>query len=276
MCGVCGCGQPEEAGHGHEHHHAHDHHAHDHHHHHHDHAAGDHHPGDVERRRIQVETDLFAHNDALARANRRRLDAAGTLAVNLMSSPGSGKTTLLCRTLDALQSSLPLAVIEGDQQTSFDADRIRATGVPAHQVNTGRVCHLDAQMISESFRVQALPQGGVLFIENVGNLVCPAGFDLGEHEKVVVVSVTEGEDKPLKYPDMFAKADLVLVNKTDLLPHLRFDVERLVDYVHRIRPDADVLRISATTGAGFDAWLDWLTSARSRFDATNHTVAEAP
>ena len=190
--------------------------------------------------------------------NRARLDAAQTLAVNLMSSPGSGKTTLLCRTLEALVGRTPLAVVEGDQQTSFDADRIRATGVSAHQVNTGAVCHLDAGMIAASFEVQPPPAGGVLFIENVGNLVCPAGFDLGEHRKVVVVSVTEGEDKPLKYPYMFAKADLVLVNKVDLLPYLDFDLPRLMGYLAQIRPEAEVLQVSARTGEGLEGWLAWL------------------
>lgn len=215
-----------------------------------------------------VERDLFEKNDALAAVNRRILDASGTLAVNLMSSPGSGKTTLLCRTLTSMQGELPLAVIEGDQQTSFDADRIRETGVPAYQVNTGHVCHLDASMLAEAFDAMPPPKGGLLFVENVGNLVCPAGFALGEHKKIVVVSVTEGEDKPLKYPNMFATADLVLVNKVDLLPHLSFDVARLERYVHQIRPEAEILRVCATTGEGFEAWLGWLRAARAHVETT--------
>ncbi|MCA9551327.1 MAG: hydrogenase nickel incorporation protein HypB [Myxococcales bacterium] len=279
MCGICGCGQestPGTATHGHEHHHHHHHHGHDHDHDHghdhdhdhghdhdHDHDHGHDHDAAETRRRVQVEQDLLAKNDRIAAVNRARLDATHTLAVNLMSSPGAGKTTLLCRTLELLKGQTPLAVVEGDQQTSFDADRIRATGVPAHQVNTGAVCHLDASMLLGSFELQAPPEGGILFIENVGNLVCPAGFDLGEHKKVVVVSVTEGEDKPLKYPYMFAKADLVLVNKVDLLPHLDFDLERLMGYLAQIRPEATVLKVSARSGEGMESWLAWLGEARS-------------
>jgi hydrogenase nickel incorporation protein HypB len=225
------------------------------------------HPGDAalhssraesrETRRLKVEEDIFARNDALADVNRRMLAHAGTFAVNLMSSPGSGKTTLLVRTLKELQGR-SLAVIEGDQQTDLDAKRIEATGVKALQINTGKGCHLDAAMVGRALPKLPLEQGGLLFIENVGNLVCPASFDLGENKKVVVVSVTEGEDKPLKYPDMFAVADLVLVNKIDLVPHLEFDVAQLERNVQRVRPGVKIIRVSAKTGEGFSEWLGWL------------------
>lgn len=185
-------------------------------------------------------------------------EASGITALNLMSSPGSGKTTLLVATLERLRGRWPLAVIEGDQQTSFDAERIRATGIPAIQINTGKVCHLDASMVTEAVGALDAPEGGILFIENVGNLVCPAGFDLGESARVVVVSVTEGEDKPLKYPEMFAVADLVLVNKIDLLPHLDFDLDRLVANAGQIRPGVQTLEVSARTGQGFEQWISWL------------------
>jgi hydrogenase nickel incorporation protein HypB len=213
-----------------------------------------------EVRRIQVQQDILARNDALAAVNRRRLGDEGTFALNLMSSPGSGKTTLLVRTLGAL-AGIPLAVIEGDQQTDLDARRIEATGVRAVQINTGAGCHLDAAMIGRALdRLPALPRG-VLFIENVGNLVCPAGFDLGETRKVVVVSVTEGEDKPLKYPNMFAAADLVLVNKVDLVPHLDLDLRQLEDNARRVKPGVPIFRLSARTGEGFEPWVQWLQQA---------------
>lgn len=261
MCATCGC---EEASQMHEHHHEHAH-EHDHEHEHvmadgsvvrHAHAAAAPH-AERESRRIKVEEDILARNDALAGVNRRMLAHAGTFAVNLMSSPGSGKTTLLVRTLKALEGT-PVAVIEGDQQTDLDAKRIEATGVKAVQINTGKGCHLDAAMVGSALDQLPLDPRGLLFIENVGNLVCPASFDLGENRKVVVVSVTEGEDKPLKYPDMFAVADLVVVNKVDLLPHLEFDVGLLEANVHRVRPGVPILRVSARTGEGFESWLAWL------------------
>ena len=216
MCAICGCGTATLAQ-------EHDHHGH---------AAidfGGHSniPGMSQSRAISVERDILSKNDAYAAANRARLQAAGIFALNLVSSPGSGKTSLLVRAATELASQWPVAVIEGDQQTSRDADRIRATGAPAVQVNTGKGCHLDAHMVGHALDHLPLPPGGVLFIENVGNLVCPAAFDLGEAHKIVVLSVTEGEDKPLKYPDMFAAADLMLLNKIDLLPHLDFDMARL-------------------------------------------------
>ncbi len=232
-------------------------------------------PKDNETSRIlKLEQDILAKNDAHATANRNLFAEAGVLALNLVSSPGSGKTTLLVRTLQALKGKLPMAVIEGDQQTDNDAERIRATGVEAIQINTGKGCHLDASMIERALQQMALPQGGALFIENVGNLVCPAAFDLGEAAKVVVLSVTEGEDKPLKYPDMFRAASLMLLNKCDLLPYLSFDSELAIEYARRINPALQVIRISATSGEGMPEWLDWITTGCR--NAVRHTeTAEA-
>jgi hydrogenase nickel incorporation protein HypB len=219
-------------------------------------------PGLSPERTIQIERSVLDENNRFAAGNRAHFDAHGVLALNLVSSPGSGKTTLLVETLRRLRATTPAlatAVIEGDQQTSFDADRIRTTGVPAIQVNTGKGCHLDAQMVSDAFaRLPLHDTGGVLFIENVGNLVCPALWDLGEAAKVAVLSVTEGEDKPLKYPDMFAAASLVILNKIDLLPYVSFDLERCLSYVSQVNPAAVVIQLSATTGKGFAAWLDWI------------------
>lgn len=195
---------------------------------------------------------------ALARDNRRRLQRDGIFALNLVSSPGSGKTSLLVRAIHDLKASFPIAVIEGDQQTSNDADRIRATGIPAVQVNTGKGCHLDAHMVGHA--LDHLPQAasGLLFIENVGNLVCPAAFDLGEAHKVVMLSVTEGEDKPLKYPDMFAASDLMLLTKTDLLPYLDFDVALCLEAARRVNPAIEILLVSARTGVGMSEFYAWI------------------
>lgn len=221
-------------------------------------------PGMSQARAIRLETDILGANDRVAAQNRAQFAAHGVTALNFVSSPGSGKTTLLCATIEGLKrraTALPVSVIEGDQQTSLDADRIRATGAPALQINTGKGCHLDAPMVAEAFaRLHGHhPQGrSLLFIENVGNLVCPAMWDLGEAAKVAILSVTEGEDKPLKYPDMFAAASLMLLHKTDLLPHLRFDVQRCIDYARRVNPAIEVLQLSAVTGDGMEAWLRWL------------------
>ena len=215
------------------------------------------------RRRVSLEQNLLARNDALAAANRQRLAEQGILALNLVSSPGSGKTTLLEQTIRRLQGRVAVSVIEGDQQTSQDADRIRATGAPALQINTGKGCHLDAHMVGHDLEHLAPAEGSVVMIENVGHLVCPAAFDLGEAAKVVILSVTEGEDKPLKYPDMFAAADLMLLNKVDLLPHLRFDVAACLAFARRVKPDLQVLQVSAQTGAGLDAWLAWIETRRT-------------
>ena len=231
-------------------------------------AAGASAPGMTQSRMVQIERDILSKNDGLAQRNRAWLAERGIFALNLVSSPGSGKTTLLVRTIEMLRDKLPIAVIEGDQQTSFDADRIRATGAPALQINTGKGCHLDAEMVRTALQRLAPAEDSVLMIENVGNLVCPAGFDLGEAHKVVVLSVTEGEDKPLKYPDMFYAASLMLLNKTDLLPHLHFDVERCRANARRINPTIEIVQLSATTDAGMDGWLAWIergaAAARAR------------
>ncbi|HEY1461359.1 MAG TPA: hydrogenase nickel incorporation protein HypB [Casimicrobiaceae bacterium] len=221
-------------------------------------SAATHVPGMSQARIVQIEQDILAKNDAYAAQNRRIFRERGIFALNLVSSPGSGKTTLLVRTIESLRDRLPICVIEGDQQTSFDADRIRATGAPALQVNTGKGCHLDASMIERAIERLVVPADSVLMIENVGNLVCPAGFDLGEAHKVVVLSVTEGEDKPLKYPDIFRAASLMLLNKIDLLPHLQFDLERCIDCARRVNPGIAILAVSASTGEGMDAWLAWI------------------
>jgi len=207
---------------------------------------------------LQIEQDILSKNDQFAAANRAWFRDKGILALNLVSSPGSGKTTLLTRSIQDLKGRYALAVIEGDQQTSHDADRIRATGVPALQINTGKGCHLDAHMVGHAVASLALKDKSLLFIENVGNLVCPAAFDLGEAHKVAILSVTEGEDKPLKYPDMFHAADLMLLNKTDLLPYLDFDVAKCIDYARRVNPGITVLRVSARSGEGLADWYAWL------------------
>jgi hydrogenase nickel incorporation protein HypB len=224
---------------------------------------------------IQVERDLLAKNDEYAAVNRRQLAGQGIFALNLVSSPGSGKTTLLVKTIQALNGALPLAVIEGDQQTENDAARIRAAGAPAIQINTGKGCHLDAQMVGQAMLRMDLREDSLLLIENVGNLVCPAGFDLGEAHKVVILSVTEGEDKPLKYPDMFRAADLMLLNKCDLLPYLEFDAGLAVDYARRINPDLQVIRISAKSGEGMDLWLDWIRAGCTRTARGKQRLAQA-
>lgn len=246
MCTVCGC----------ESHHTHDHAHHVPHGHEHGHA---HHGEGLHTRVLQLEQDILAGNQHMANHVREHLAGEHTLVLNLVSSPGSGKTTLLVETVTRLQAAqVPVAVIEGDQQTSFDAERIRATGIPAVQINTGKGCHLDARQVHDALHeLPALPHG-VLMIENVGNLVCPAGFDLGERAKVLVFSVTEGEDKPLKYPDMFQAAGLILLNKCDLLPYLGFDVDKAMGFIRQVNPDAPVLQVSATTGAGFEDWMAWL------------------
>jgi len=284
MCTTCGCsGQARLEGedehvHG-DHAHRHDHpqdHPHDHDHDHaHDRPHGDGHghaPAHVYRpvdgggehaqaRIVQVERDILSANNSYAQRNRRWCEQRGILALNLVSSPGSGKTTLLVKTIELLRARLPVTVIEGDQQTTLDAERIRATGAPALQINTGKGCHLDAHMVGHALEKLQPAAGSLLLIENVGNLVCPAAFDLGEAHKVVILSVTEGEDKPLKYPDMFRAADLMLLNKIDLLPHLDFDVERALEYARRVNPALTCLQVSARTGAGFDQWFAWIERA---------------
>jgi hydrogenase nickel incorporation protein HypB len=286
MCTVCGCGadrstrdpSPERtvAARTHEHDHGQDH-AHPHSHQHHHGSieetidfgkgiAGVTLAGAGQRRTIRIERDLLSKNGAFAEANRIRLRSARTFALNFVSSPGSGKTSLLVRAVNDLKDRWPIAVIEGDQQTSRDAERIRATGAPAVQINTGKGCHLDAHMIGHALDRLSLAPGGMLFIENVGNLVCPAAFDLGEAHKVVVLSVTEGEDKPLKYPDMFAASDLMLLNKVDLLPHLEFDVSACLAAALCVNPRIQVLTISSRTGEGLAAFYAWIEARARRHD----------
>ncbi len=242
MCTTCGC-SPEELHHDHaDHHHDHEHD--------HEHGGGG--------KKISIETDILARNNRLAAGNRARFADSGVFVLNLVSSPGSGKTTLLEKTLRDMAGKACSAVIEGDQQTDNDAVRIAATGVPVKQINTGAACHLDAHMVghaAEDFDLNALD---ILFIENVGNLVCPSSFDLGENHKVVVLSVTEGEDKPIKYPHMFHAADVMLLNKTDLLPHLDFDVAKCCEMARRVNPDIVIFEVSARTGAGMEEWYGWL------------------
>ena len=261
MCTICGCGTTE-AGHHHDHHHDHTH----------DTDGAIRFGAPAQARVIRLERDILAKNDAFAAANRARLRAAGQFALNFVSSPGSGKTALLVRAIADLLPHYPIVVIEGDQQTSNDADRIRAAGAPAVQINTGKACHLDAHMVGHALDRLALRPGGLVFIENVGNLVCPAGFDLGEAHKVVVLSTTEGEDKPLKYPDMFARADLMLLNKADLLAHLDFDLDACMANARRVNPAIDIIVVSARSGEGMAAFYRWIGE---RADAAAHSAADA-
>ncbi|WP_306534330.1 hydrogenase nickel incorporation protein HypB [Geobacter sp.] len=242
MCTTCGCETDT-----HDHHH----HGHGRHHHHHQ-GEG------KEARKIAVEIDILARNNRYAAGNRALFAAKGIFVLNLVSSPGSGKTTTLERTLKDLGGRYRCAVIEGDQQTDNDAIRIAATGVPVKQINTGAGCHLDAHMVAHAAEEFALDHLDLLLVENVGNLVCPASFDLGEHHKVVVLSTTEGEDKPLKYPNMFHVADVMLLNKVDLLPYVDFDVEKCKEMARRVSPNITIFEISSRTGQGMDAWYGWL------------------
>jgi hydrogenase nickel incorporation protein HypB len=210
------------------------------------------------RTTITLEQEILGKNQWLAERNRGWLRGRGILALNLVSAPGSGKTTVLERTLHALKSEFAIGVIEGDQETAHDAERIRATGCQAVQINTGAGCHLDAEMLGRGLTSLQPAPNSLLFIENVGNLVCPALFDLGEQAKVVILSVTEGEDKPLKYPHMFRASQLLLLNKIDLLPYLQFDVARCLAYAKEVNPQMEVLQVSATTGAGMSDWYDWI------------------
>ncbi len=244
--------------------------------------AGAHAPGVSQSRMVQIEQDILAKNNQFAAANRRVFAERGIFALNLVSSPGSGKTTLLTRTIGLLKGKAGIAVLEGDQQTSLDADRIRATGAAAIQINTGKGCHLDAHMVGHAMERLNLADGSLLLIENVGNLVCPAAFDLGEAHKVAILSVTEGEDKPLKYPDMFAAADVMLLNKIDLLPYLDFKVPLAIEYARRVNPNIQVILTSAVSGEGLEEWLAWVEAGLKRaagqkereVDALKRRVAE--
>jgi hydrogenase nickel incorporation protein HypB len=222
--------------------------------------AGAHVPGLSQSRMVQIEQDILSKNNGYAAGNRARFDERGIFALNLVSSPGSGKTTLLVKTIELLKARVAICVVEGDQQTSNDAERIRATGVPALQINTGKGCHLDGHMVGHALERLQPADDSLFLIENVGNLVCPAAFDLGEHHKVAILSVTEGEDKPLKYPDMFRAADVMLLNKCDLLPYLEFDVDLAEANARQVNPNLTVFRVSATSGDGMSAWIDWIES----------------
>ncbi|MCF8179699.1 MAG: hydrogenase nickel incorporation protein HypB [Sulfuritalea sp.] len=295
MCTTCGCGSDEVKIDGDNAHHDHDHvhadgtrhsHGHDHaageaHEHLHTHVSGhryapahSHAPGISNTRMVQIEQDILSKNNAYADQNRQRLAERGIFALNLVSSPGSGKTTLLVKTIDMLAGRRQVTVIEGDQQTSQDAERIRATGAQAVQINTGKGCHLDAHMVGHAMEKLSLAEDSLLMIENVGNLVCPAAFDLGEAHKVVILSVTEGEDKPIKYPDMFRAADLMLMNKCDLLPHLNFDVAKAIEFARRVNPGIKVIELSATTGQGMEDWLDWIDSGAAQACARKQATVD--
>ena len=213
---------------------------------------------DDQARMVEVEQNLLSKNDHFAALNRAKLNKKNIAAFNLVSSPGSGKTSLLTRTIENLHKNCSIAVIEGDQQTDNDAARIREAGAQAIQINTGKGCHLDAHAVGHAIEKLNIQNTSLLFIENVGNLVCPAAFDLGERAKVVVLSVTEGDDKPLKYPDMFRASKLMLINKIDLLPYVDFDPGKTIEYARRINPDIEVILLSAKTGEGFEQWRQWL------------------
>ena len=293
MCDTCGCGKdeftihhpsehdhqhthgelqhihPHHHDHPHEHDHPHDHdhgynhnhdhsHPHDHNHHYdHDHVHGIDHDHS-HKKVIDLNVDILSQNNLLAQLNRRFFEGRYVLCFNLVSSPGSGKTTILEKTIKALLPTRQIFVIEGDQQTSNDALRIESAGAPALQINTGTGCHLDANMIQSALKKMEVSTGSVLFIENVGNLVCPAMFDLGEQKRVVVISVTEGDDKPIKYPYMFQSSDLCIINKTDLLPYVDFDMEKAKAYALQLNPKLEIIALSAKTGEGMQEWLEWI------------------
>lgn len=264
MCGTCGCGEdnhvtytmPGKEGHHHGHH-SHDHphdHSHDHHHdHEHDHVH-------THSKEIQLEIDVLSKNNLRAERNRGYFEALNINALNLVSSPGSGKTSLLEKTIIDVKDKYSFNIIEGDQQTSNDADRIHKAGAPVIQINTGDGCHLDAEMVSNAVKELSPKKDSILFIENVGNLVCPAMFDLGETKRVVIISTTEGDDKPLKYPTMFRTAQLCIINKTDLLPYVDFDVDRAIQYAKQVNPNLEFLTLSVKTGEGMDKWYNWLSN----------------
>jgi hydrogenase nickel incorporation protein HypB len=254
MCDTCGCGTTNKiiiqkpgaetiTAHDHHHHHEHDH---DHHHEH--------------SHTVDVETNILNQNDLLAARNRGFFEGRGIYAINLVSSPGSGKTTLLEKTLKDLKDNIDFNVIEGDQQTFNDANRIDALNIPVVQINTGTGCHLDSDMVSQAVQQLAPKSNSILMIENVGNLVCPSLFDLGENERVVIISVTEGDDKPIKYPDMFHGSQICIINKIDLLPYVNFDVEKARDYAKKVNPELKFFEVSATTGEGMEAWYAYLRS----------------
>jgi hydrogenase nickel incorporation protein HypB len=266
MCETCGCGQPDEVtihDHSHKHDHDQNHHQHDHDHEHsHEHEHNGHkhtHPhSHPEKRVINLNMDILSENNKMAERNRGFFEGKNITCLNLVSSPGSGKTTILEKTIQSLIPSQKIYVIEGDQQTMRDAERIEKSGAPAIQINTGSGCHLDANMIHLALKKLEITSNSLLFIENVGNLVCPALFDLGELKRVVVISVTEGDDKPLKYPYMFRSSNLCLINKTDLLPYVDFNTDAVMKYARQMNPDLEFILISAKTGEGMKEWFEWI------------------
>ena len=282
MCSTCGCSSNEngititkmgENHHTHHHQdghtHSHDHHHHDHDHdhhneHHHDHGHHSHHHSHELHSHgvniIELEKDILHQNQLGAERNRGFFEALNVFAMNLVSSPGSGKTSLLERTISDLKNEIEFSVIEGDQQTTNDADRIHALNVPALQINTGKGCHLDSEMIAKALKELKPKQNSILMIENVGNLVCPSMFDLGENQRVVIISTTEGEDKPLKYPDMFHTSNICIINKIDILPYLKFDLEKLKENAKKVNPNVKFFEVSATTGEGMEQWYEFLKS----------------
>ena len=294
MCGTCGCGQSDDhvtiIKHGEEHHHEHNHefeHDHDHQHddekhsHSHDHKLKHSHSHDDHKHthesehdkhshshshshEVKIEQDIMNKNDKLAERNRGYFEAKNIFTLNLVSSPGSGKTSLLERTINELKKEINFSVIEGDQQTMNDADRINATGAPVVQINTGNGCHLDADMINKAVKKLDVPKKSILVIENVGNLVCPSLFDLGEAKRVVIISVTEGEDKPIKYPNMFMTSNLCIINKTDLLPYVDFNIEKAKEHALRVNHHLEFIELSVKTGEGMNKWYEWLKANKAK------------
>ncbi len=262
MCGTCGCGtdtngpvisKPGEQDHAH----------HEHHHHHHDghsHSHSHDHSHTHKHKVLAIEQDILQNNQVLAARNRGYFEAKNIIALNLVSSPGSGKTSILERTLADLKESIPFYVIEGDQQTLNDANRIDALNIPVVQINTGKGCHLESDTVYDAVKKLDIQENAVLMIENVGNLVCPSMFDLGESKRIVIISTTEGEDKPIKYPDMFHTSDICIINKIDLLPYVNIDIKKLKNYAFQVNPNLQFFEVSATTGEGMDTWYTWLKS----------------
>jgi len=267
MCGTCGCGseskgptilKPGEE----KHQHSHDEHTHEHshegHHHHDGHSHTHDHTHDHKHKVLAIEQDILQNNQVLAARNSGYFEAKNIFALNLVSSPGSGKTSILERTLTDLKAEIPFYVIEGDQQTMNDANRIDALDIPVVQINTGKGCHLESDMVYNAVKKLEMKDNSILMIENVGNLVCPSMFDLGESKRVVIISTTEGEDKPIKYPDMFHTSDICIINKIDLLPYVNIDVQKLKDYALKVNPNLQFFEVSATKGDGMESWYGWL------------------
>jgi len=266
MCGTCGCGsenngptilKPGEE----KHQHSHDEHTHEHshegHHHHHD-GHTHSYESDHKHKVLKIEQDILQNNQVLAARNRGYFEAKNIFALNMVSSPGSGKTSILERTLADLKDEISFYVIEGDQQTLNDANRINALDIPVIQINTGKGCHLESDMVYDAVKKLIIEENSILMIENVGNLVCPSMFDLGESKRVVIISTTEGEDKPIKYPDMFYTSDICIINKIDLLPYVNIDIQKIKNYALQVNPNLQFFEVSATTGEGMKAWYDWL------------------